>query len=71
MKIKLNKTYLTRDNRKVRIICTDRKSKSGTVVIGLVTIASKNDLIYTYYSDGRYLNDRIHKNDLVKEYSLE
>jgi len=46
MKIKLGKTYLTEDGFKVRIICTDRKSKTGISVVGLLT--NSKDIEETY-----------------------
>jgi len=70
MKIKLGKTYITRDNRKkVRIICIDRKSKGGLSVIGLVTDDSYEEYTLSYYPDGNYLSSKVNDKDLVKEYS--
>jgi len=70
MKIELGKTYLTRDNRKVRIICTDRKSKNGTSIVGLATLNDNTESTALYYPDGRYLENTISGYDLVKEYSF-
>jgi len=70
MKLELGKTYITRAGEKVRIICTDRKSKSGTMAIGLVAVDGKNETIYTYYSNGKVgLGNVVSNYDLVKEYS--
>jgi len=71
MKLELGKTYITRAGEKVRIICTDRKSKSGTMAIGLVAVDGKNETIYTYYSNGKVgLGNVVSNYDLVEEYSF-
>jgi len=70
MKIELGKTYLTRASNKVRIICTDRKSEIGAVVVGLVA-DGKSESMYTYYPDGNYFGENGNSSyDLVKEYSF-
>jgi len=45
MKIKLNKTYITRAGDKVKIIYTDRKSEDGTSIIGLLTLDDNSELV--------------------------
>lgn len=51
----------TRDGRPVRIICTDRKGKSGNIV-GLV--GKDESLIYVWNNDGKHIVSEIPDNDL-------
>lgn len=52
---------VTRDERPVRIICTNRKSKSGNIV-GLV--GEDESLIYVWNNDGKHIVSEIIDNDL-------
>jgi len=69
MKIKLGKTYITRDNRKIRIICTDKKSMDDTPVVGLLPCDENTESFALYHLDGRYFNSTPCNLDLVEEYS--
>lgn len=52
MKLDLGKTYVDRDGRRVRIICTDRVSADGVPVIGLIKFSDGHESICTYAEDG-------------------
>ena len=70
MKIEVGKTYLTRDNRKVRIICTDRKRAKKLTVIGLLE-KENDERILNYFSNGKFDLYNEHCGlDLISEYSF-
>ena len=51
-----NREIVTRDGRKVRILCTDRKG--DTPIIALVHDANDGqEYGYAFYSDGKFLRD--------------
>jgi len=72
MKIELNKTYITRDGRKVRVICTDAK---GMPVVGLLSVNGYQEATVRYCSRGAYdtgderYEDQEEPLDLIEEYS--
>jgi len=69
MKIEVGKIYLTRDGRKARVICIDRKNNERPVIT-LVDDFDK-ELIYTYTSTGKYYDEEEESEyDLVEEYSI-
>ena len=58
-----NREVVTRDGRKVRIICTDRKG--DTPIIALVHNAKEGrEYGYAFYSDGKFFRDAGDKLDL-------
>ena len=57
-----NRQVVTRDGRKVRIICTDRKGT--TPIIALINSGVSEELGYAFYSDGKYFIDKDDKVDL-------
>ena len=57
-----NRQVVTRDGRKVRIICTDRKG--ATPIIALVNSGVSEELGYAFYSDGKYFIDKDDEVDL-------
>nr|DAH72520.1 MAG TPA: uranyl binding protein [Caudoviricetes sp.] len=58
-----NREVVTRDGRKVRIICTDRKG--DTPIIALVYDANEGqEYGYAFYSDGKYFIDKDDEFDL-------
>ena len=57
-----SRKVVTRDGRKVRIICTDRKGT--TPIIALVNSGVSEELGYAFYSDGKYFIDKDDKVDL-------
>ena len=58
-----NREVVTRDGRKVRIICTDRKG--DTPIIALVYNANEGqEYGCTFYSDGKYFIDKDDEVDL-------
>ena len=68
MKLEIGKTYVTRDGRKVRIVCTDRESKMFPVVGLVKTDAAEMPVLYT--TDGKMtVSGRENDYDIIKEYS--
>ena len=58
-----NREVVTRDGRKVRIICTDRKG--DTPIIALVHDANDGqEYGYAFYSDGKFFRDGNEELDL-------
>lgn len=58
-----NRQVVTRDGRKVRIICTDRKG--DTPIIALVYNANEGqEYGYAFYSDGKFFRDGYDELDL-------
>ena len=58
-----DREVVTRDGRKVRIVCTDRKG--DTPIIALVYNANEGqEYAYAFYSDGKYFRYRDEKTDL-------
>ena len=58
-----SRQVVTRDGRKVRIICTDRKG--DTPIIALVYDANEGqEYGYAFYSDGKYFIDKDDEIDL-------
>jgi len=69
MKLEAGKTYVTTIGRKVRIICTDVKSKSNEFpVIGLMSVENE-EFVSLYTADG-HCSSKPHDNDIVAEYSF-
>ena len=58
-----DREVVTRDGRKVRIICTDRKG--DTPIIALVNDANDGqEYGYAFYSDGKFFRDGVEELDL-------
>ena len=58
-----SRQVVTRDGRKVRIICTDRKG--NTPIIALVHNANEGqEYGYAFYSDGKYFRAEVDELDL-------
>ena len=57
IKPELGKTYLTRDGRKARCICTDMQRSDGFPVICLVD-NKDSQVTYYYMTNGRYRIDQ-------------
>ena len=58
-----DREVVTRDGRKVRIVCTDRKG--DTPIIALVYDANEGQEVgYAFYSDGKYFIDKDDEFDL-------
>lgn len=60
---KAGKSVCTKDGRKARIICFDRKSNNGNI-IALVDDCGK-EIIYSYFNDGRYYKCSESSHDLM------
>ena len=62
----VGKTYLTRDGRKARCICTDRRD--GTYPVVCLVDAGGLEVTENYTADGRFSCGRsVHDHDLVSE----
>ena len=57
-----DREVVTRDGRKVRIICTDRKG--ATPIIALVNDGLSEELGHAFYSDGKIFSDEDNELDL-------
>ena len=57
-----DREVVTRDGRKVRIICTDRKG--ATPIIALVNDGLSEELSHAFYSDGKIFSDEDNELDL-------
>ena len=69
MKIEAGKTYLTRDGRKVRILCTDVVN-DYSVVGAIIVNKKKEEKVIRYTKCGNRHKDTTSKSDLVSEYSI-
>lgn len=71
MKFEVGKSYRTREDHKVRCICTDRHDSAFPVVCLLEEPASKVDVL-TYTSAGHYLISKDESSyDIVTEWAEE
>ncbi len=71
MKIEVEKTYLTRDNHKVRILATDIKNISYPVV-GVLSYNENEEEVLSFTKEGKFYksSSEVNKDDLVEEYSF-
>jgi len=53
--VDLTKPVQTRDGRKARVLCTDRKHNISAPVIALLTEENGNEFCRTYRADGQYM----------------
>lgn len=61
-----SKPVQTRDGRKARILCTDRKSHNGEKIIALVDDGEgAHETVLFYFYDGRYVKYREDHRDLM------
>ena len=69
MKIEVGKTYLTRDDRKVRILCTDYINCYS--IVGIINKGkNKHETLVVYTECGNRYIDDVSESDLVAEYSI-
>lgn len=61
--VDLTKPVQTRDGKPVRILCTDRRHLDCHVVA--LVLVDGNELVRSFYPDGRYLGGGANDNDLV------
>lgn len=55
---------VTRDGRKVRIVCTDSDAEGGPI-IAIVTMANQRKQVLLYYENGKYFSfDSVSEDDL-------
>lgn len=55
---------VTRDGRKVRIICTDRKGLDVKPIVALITLPNCDEIVKCFWSDGIEMSGEEDKNDL-------
>lgn len=59
-----DREVVTRDGRKVRIICTDSDAEGGPIV-AIVTMADQRKQVLLYYENGKYFSlDSVSEDDL-------
>ena len=59
-----SRQVVTRDGRKVRIVCTDRKGLCTKPIVALITLPNGDDVIYTFWDNGIETAGSEDKNDL-------
>ena len=59
-----NREVVTRDGRKVRIICTDRKGLDVKPIVALITLPNCDEIVKCFWSDGIEVRGEEDKNDL-------
>ena len=59
-----NRQVVTRDGRKVRIVCTDRKGLCTKPIVALITLPNGDEVIYTFWDNGIETAGSEDKNDL-------
>lgn len=47
-----NRDVVTRDERKVRIVCTDRAGLNAKPIVALITLPNGDELIKTFWNNG-------------------
>ena len=65
---KAGKPVCTRDGRKARIICFDRKffyEGQDYCIVALINESCYNEAIYSYTNDGLYTSGKINNSDLM------
>ena len=55
---------VTRDGRKVRIICTDRKGLDVKPIVALITLPNCDEIVKCFWADGIEVMGEEDKNDL-------
>ena len=59
-----SRKVVTRDGRKVRIVCTDSDTEGGPI-IAIVTMANQRKHVLLYHENGKYFSfDSVSENDL-------
>ena len=64
-KIQMDKEYVTRDGRKVRVLAVDKKGTNGYPVIGLVATADFESVGFWTECGKFHIGDDFHGNDLI------
>ena len=59
-----SRKVVTRDGRKVRIVCTDRKGLDVKPIVALITLPNCDEIIKCFWSDGIEVRGEEDKNDL-------
>ena len=59
-----NRQVVTRNGRKVRIICTDRAGSTTKPVVALITLPNGDEVIKTFWDNGIETAGSEYKNDL-------
>ena len=59
-----NRQVVTRDGRKVRIICTDRKGLDVKPIVALITLPNCDEIVKCFWADGIEVRGEENRNDL-------
>ena len=59
-----NREIVTRDGRKVRILCTDRKGLDVKPIVALITLPNCDEIVKCFWSEGIETAGSEDKNDL-------
>ena len=59
-----NRQVVTRDGRKVRIVCTDRAGLNAKPIVALITLPNGDEVIKTFWDNGIETAGSEDKNDL-------
>jgi hypothetical protein len=59
----MDKEYVTRDGRAVRVLCVDARRKSDPVCA--LVREEPNDALFSYTSTGRFYSDKDSEHDLI------
>ena len=59
-----SRQVVTRDGRKVRIICTDRKGLDVKPIVALTTLPNCDEIVKCFWADGIEVRGEENRNDL-------
>ena len=59
-----NREVVTRDGRKVRIICTDKSGLYTQPIVGLITLPRGDEIVKCFWEDGTEVRGEESRNDL-------
>ena len=59
-----SRQVVTRDGRKVRIVCTDKSGLYTQPIVALITLPSGEEIVKCFWEDGTEVNGNESRNDL-------
>ena len=59
-----SRQVVTRDGRKVRIVCTDRKGLCTKPIVALITLPNGDEIVKCFWADGTEVRGKESRNDL-------
>ena len=59
-----SRQVVTRDGRKVRIVCTDKSGLYTPPIVALITLPSGEEIVKCFWEDGTEVNGNESRNDL-------